>query len=150
NLKLMNENKVSIPVSIEEKARAFSARAYTLIYLAVDGEVKGLAGITDRIKDSAKEAIQQLKQEGIEVYMLTGDHEATAAAASKEVGIMHWKSNVSPAFKQGFVKELQSSGKVVAMAGDGINDSAALAQADVSIAMGKGSDIALDVARMAI
>ncbi|MCO5286110.1 MAG: heavy metal translocating P-type ATPase [Chitinophagaceae bacterium] len=150
NLKLMNENKVSIPVSIEEKARAFSARAYTLIYLAVDGEVKGLAGITDKIKDSAKEAIQQLKREGIEVYMLTGDHEATAAAVSKEVGITNWKSNVSPAFKQDFVKELQSARKVVAMAGDGINDSAALAQADVSIAMGKGSDIALDVARMAI
>ncbi|MCO6496894.1 MAG: copper-translocating P-type ATPase [Chitinophagaceae bacterium] len=150
NLKLMHKNKVTIPVSIETKAKEFSEKAYTLIYLSVDGEVKGVAGITDKIKETAKEAISTLRKEGIEVYMLTGDHEATAAAVAKEVGIDHWQSNVSPGFKQDFVKQLQSQGKVVAMAGDGINDSAALAQADVSIAMGKGSDIALDVARMAI
>lgn len=150
NEALMKERSVSVSPDIREKAKLFSDKAYTLVYLATNGEVRGLAGITDKIKDSAAKAVASLKKEGIEVYMLTGDHEATAAMVAKAVGIDDWKSGVSPFIKQEFVKELQSQGKMVAMVGDGINDSAALAQANVSIAMGKGSDIALDVARMAI
>jgi Cu2+-exporting ATPase len=87
---------------------------------------------------------------GIEVYMLTGDNEMTAKAVSEKVGIKHYKAEVLPEHKAAFVKQLQQQGKVIAMVGDGINDSTALAQADVSIAMGKGSDIAMDVAKMTI
>jgi len=87
---------------------------------------------------------------GIDVYMLTGDNEATARAIAEETGIRNYKAEVLPQQKAGFIKELQQQGKVVAMAGDGINDSTALATADVSIAMGKGSDIAMDVAKMTI
>ena len=94
--------------------------------------------------------MQALKGLGIEVYMLTGDNEQTAAAIAKQTGIEQYRAGVMPDFKADFVKELQAKGKVVAMVGDGINDSQALAQADVSIAMGKGSDIAIDVAKMTI
>lgn len=87
---------------------------------------------------------------GIEVYMLTGDNEATAKAISQQTGILHYISEMLPQDKSVFVSQLQSRGKIVAMVGDGINDSAALAQANVSIAMGKGSDIAMDVAKMTI
>ena len=87
---------------------------------------------------------------GIDIYMLTGDNEATAASVAKEAGIPHYRAEVLPAQKAGFIKELQQQGKRVAMVGDGINDSAALAQADLSIAMGKGCDIAIDVAKMTI
>ena len=95
-------------------------------------------------------AIEKLQKSGIEVYMLTGDNEMTAKAVSEKVGIKHYKTEVLPEHKAAFVKQLQEKGKVVAMVGDGINDSSALAQADVSIAMGKGSDIAMDVAKMTI
>ena len=106
--------------------------------------------IADQIKASSKEAIQQLKQMDIEIYMVTGDNEKTAAAVSKKVGIKNFKSEVFPSEKAAFVKELQQQGKKVAMVGDGINDSEALAQSDVSIAMGKGTDIAMDVAKMTL
>ena len=106
--------------------------------------------ISDKIKDSSVDAIRQLRENGIDVYMLTGDNEQTAKAIARQVGIDHYKAGVLPAQKSDFVKELQAAGKVVAMVGDGINDSSALAQADVSIAMGKGSDIAMDVAKMTI
>lgn len=106
--------------------------------------------IADQIKATSKQAIQQLQKDGIKVYMLTGDNEQTAKAVADEVGVTEFKANVLPADKAAFVKQLQEKGKVVAMVGDGINDSTALAQADVSIAMGKGSDIAMDVAKMTI
>lgn len=95
-------------------------------------------------------AIEALQKSGIEVYMLTGDNEMTAKAVSEKVGIAHYKAAVLPENKANFVKQLQQQGKVVAMVGDGINDSTALAQADVSIAMGKGSDIAMGVAKMTL
>lgn len=91
-----------------------------------------------------------MQKKGIEVYMLTGDNEQTASAVARQVGLKHLKAEVLPSDKADFIKDLQSKGKVVAMVGDGINDSHALAQADVSIAMGKGSDIAMDVAKMTL
>src|SRR5207245_7152447 len=96
------------------------------------------------------DAVKELQAAGVEVYMLTGDNQYTAKAIAEQVGIQHFKAEVLPANKADFVKQLQQQGKIVAMVGDGINDSNALAQADVSIAMGKGSDIAMDVAKMTI
>ncbi len=150
NAKLMDRIQVSIPISISEKAKEFSYKAYTLIYFADEKEVKGIIGISDQIKSTTPEAIAKLQKEGLEVIMVTGDHEEAARAIARETGIKDYRANASPSDKSNFVKDLQSKGKIVAMVGDGINDSAALAQADVSIAMGKGSDIAIDVARMAI
>jgi len=106
--------------------------------------------ITDRIKDSSPEAIQKLQQMGIEVHMLTGDNQSTAKAIAAQVGIHEYRAEMLPRHKADYVKDLQSKGKVVAMVGDGINDSTAMATADVSIAMGQGSDIAMDVAKMTI
>jgi len=104
----------------------------------------------DRVKDSSMEAISSLKDLGIRVYMLTGDNKATAEYISSKVGITEFVSSALPVDKSNFIKGLQSQGYVVAMVGDGINDSAALAQADLSIAMGSGSDIAMDVAGVTI
>jgi len=120
------------------------------IIMSEDDMIAGHIYISDKIKPSSAYAIAQLKQQGIDVYMLTGDNEKTAATVAKSVGIDHYKAGMLPGDKADFVKALQSQGKVVAMAGDGINDSQALAQADVSIAMGKGSDIAMDVAKMTL
>jgi Cu2+-exporting ATPase len=106
--------------------------------------------IADQIKPSSQKAINDLHKEGIKVYMLTGDNEQTAKAVADELGIDDYRADVLPAEKAEFAKKLQDEGKIVAMVGDGINDSNALAQADVSIAMGKGSDIAMDVAKMTI
>jgi Cu2+-exporting ATPase len=112
--------------------------------------VLAILAISDEIKESSAYAIKTLQDRGIDVYMLTGDNKQTAKAVAEQVGIDHFKAEVMPSDKADFVKELQARGKVVAMVGDGINDSHALAQADVSIAMGKGSDIAMDVAKMTL
>lgn len=120
------------------------------IIVVEDEKIVGYINITDKVKPTSARAITKLKRQGITIYMLTGDNEKTAAAVAQSVGIEHYKSGMLPADKAAFVKSLQDEGKVVAMAGDGINDSQALAQADVSIAMGKGSDIAMDVAMMTL
>jgi Cu2+-exporting ATPase len=124
--------------------------AKTVIYFSNETQALAVIAIADTIKETSKEAVRQLQNEGIEVYMLTGDNATTAKAISEETGIKNFKAEVLPEHKANFVKELQQQGKVVAMVGDGINDSTALAQADVSIAMGQGSDIAMDVAKMTI
>ncbi|MDO8999378.1 MAG: copper-translocating P-type ATPase [Bacteroidota bacterium] len=124
--------------------------ANTVILFSNETNLLAAISIADKIKDTSAEAIKQLQTNGIEVYMLTGDNEQTAKAVSQQTGIEHFKANVLPAQKSEFIKELQAKGEIVAMVGDGINDSNALAQADVSIAMGKGSDIAMDVAKMTI
>ena len=118
--------------------------------LASSKEVLALIFIADQVKDSSAKAIKALQKQGIEVYMLTGDNLQTANIIAQKVGISHIKAQVKPADKQDFVKELQAQGKIVGMVGDGINDSQALAQADVSIAMGKGSDVAMEVAQLTI
>lgn len=127
-----------------------TAQAQTVIGIAIDGQHTGLAAIADQLKATSREAVAKLHAQGIEVYMLTGDNAQTAAAVARQVGIDSFQAEVKPDDKMQFVKKLQSAGKIVAMVGDGINDSQALAQADVSVAMGKGSDIAMDVAKMTL
>lgn len=150
NKKLMARNTIALSTEHETLADAWRNEAKTVIYFASEKELLAIIAIGDEIKESSRKAIQTLQQRGIEVYMLTGDNEQTAASVAQSVGIKEFKAEVLPDEKQLFVKNLQARGKVVAMVGDGINDSQALAQADVSIAMGKGSDIAMDVAKMTL
>ena len=150
NMKFLEENQIIIDNSLVEKAREWSEDAKTVIWFANSKSALAVLAIADQIKNTSKNAIAELQNNGIEVFMLTGDNEATAKAVAHSVGINHYKAEVLPDQKADFVKQLQKEGKIVAMVGDGINDSTALAQADVSIAMGKGSDIAMDVAKMTI
>lgn len=150
NAKLMAENRVNIPQDIQQKAGKWQEAAKTVVFFSNDQEVLAVLAIADKIKATSKSAIEKLKKKGVDVYMLTGDNNQTAQAVAKEVGLTDFKGEVLPSDKADFVKELQSQGKVVAMVGDGINDSHALAQADVSVAMGHGSDIAMDVAKMTL
>ena len=150
NEKLLSENEIVINSELRQKADILSKDSKTVIWFANSQNVLAVIAITDKIKETSAKAIQQLHSSSIEVYMLTGDVESTAKEIAAKVGVDHYKAGVLPLEKATFVKQLQSEGKVVAMVGDGINDSAALAQADLSIAMGKGSDIAIDVAKMTI
>lgn len=147
---LLDQNKISISEDIMTAANTWLNEAKTVIFFADEQQAQAAIAISDEIKQTSIEAIRLLKHSGIEVYMLTGDNNQTAKAIAEKTGIDHYKAEVLPADKSEFVKQLQAEGKVVAMVGDGINDSNALTQADVSIAMGKGSDIAMDVARMVI
>lgn len=122
----------------------------SIVLFADDSKVLAAIAVNDSIKATSIKAIKELREQDIEVYMLTGDNEQSAKNVAEQVGITHYKSNVLPSDKSDFIKQLQAKNKTVAMVGDGINDSAALAQADVSIAMGKGTDIAMDVAKMTI
>lgn len=128
----------------------WQSEAKTVIVFADKRQILAVFGITDPIKSTSLQAVESLQSAGIEVFMLTGDNVFTAQKVAKSVGIQHFKAQVLPSDKAAFVAELQQQGKIVAMVGDGINDSHALAQADVSIAMGKGSDIAMDVAKMTL
>jgi Cu2+-exporting ATPase len=150
NKALLDAHQASVNEEQARNAAQWLNEAKTVVYFARDKQAIGLMAVADKVKATSEQAVKQLEEQGIEVYMLTGDNAQTAAAISKQVGIKHYKAGVMPAYKAEFVKELQQKGKVVAMVGDGINDSQALAQADVSIAMGKGSDIAIDVAKMTI
>ncbi|WP_420317869.1 heavy metal translocating P-type ATPase [Ekhidna sp.] len=150
NRKLISENNISISLPLNQNAGWLQQEAKTVIYFANEHQVLAVLAIADQVKASSKQAIQTLQDRDIDVYMLTGDNHQTAGAVADQVGLKHFKAEVMPSEKADFVKELQAQGKVVAMVGDGINDSHALAQADVSIAMGKGSDIAMDVAKMTL
>ena len=150
NRKLMSENSIDIDAGLKKKADEWSKSSKTVIWFSNDKTALALLAISDQIKKTSVAAIEQMQNMGIDLYMLTGDNEATANAIAKETGIDHYKAEVLPQHKADFIKDLQNKGKVVAMVGDGINDSTALATADVSIAMGKGSDIAMDVAKMTI
>lgn len=150
NGKLLTEMNVAVSEEIKNTASGWQSEAKTVIYFANKMNVIGLLAIADKIKSTSSEAIVVLQNKGIEVYMLTGDNEQTAKAVASQVGLANFKSEMLPADKADFIKQLQATGKIVAMVGDGINDSQALAQADISIAMGKGSDIAMDVAKMTL
>ncbi|MCD7817087.1 MAG: copper-translocating P-type ATPase, partial [Bacteroides sp.] len=150
NTPLLKEKGIVIPETALTKAQKLTTEAKTIIWLADDKQVLALTAISDTLKPTSSEAIHLLQKRGIDVYMLTGDNEATACAIAEKAGIRHYRAGVLPEEKAHFIQSLQQAGKHVAMVGDGINDSAALAQADLSIAMGKGSDIAMDVAKMTI
>lgn len=150
NQKLLADYQVIIPEISSAEIKAWQNEAKTVVCFARDTELLAIIGIADKIKETSAKAIMDLQNQGIEVYMLTGDNIQTAKAVAQKVGLKNFKAEVMPSDKADFIKQLQNQGKVVAMVGDGINDSHALAQADVSIAMGKGSDIAMDVAKMTI
>ena len=146
----MEENHLTIAGSLQRQARIWSEEAKTVVYFAGQGQVLAIAAIADPVKPTSAAAVQELRRMGVEVYLLTGDNPQTAAAVAAQVGIEHFRAETKPADKDAFVQELQRQGKIVAMVGDGINDSQALARADVSIAMGKGADIAMEVAKMTL
>ncbi len=150
NKNLLDQQGINIANSLLEKALAWSKQAQTVVWFANSKEALAVIAIADTIKPTSKQAIKQLHNMGIEVYMLTGDNEATALAIAEKTDIKHFKSDMLPQDKASFIQSLQQKGRIVAMVGDGINDSTALANANVSIAMGQGSDIAMDVASMTI
>lgn len=150
NLSLLNDNHITIASHLQELANKWTQKAKTLVWFADSTQAIAAIALTDEIKQTSAEAISQLQKMGVEVYMLTGDNAISAQAISRKVGINHYKAGVLPNEKALFIKELQANGKTVGMVGDGINDSAALAQADLSIAMGQGSDIAVDTAMATI
>jgi len=150
NEKLMISLNLDIPNNLSEKAEALKMEAKTVVYFSNDTQVVAIIAVADRVKENAAAAISQIQQMGINVYMLTGDNTQTASVIAKSVGISNYQANVMPADKGHFVKQLQAEGKVVAMAGDGINDSHALAQSDVGIAMGSGTDIAMESAAITL
>ena len=145
NIQLMQALDIEV-ADLSEKAEAARAEGQTVMLIAIDGKAAGLIGVADPIKASTLEAIYQLHKEGVQVLMLTGDSHTTAHAVAKQLGITHVESEVLPDQKARIVKQLQSMNKVVAMAGDGINDAPALAQANVGIAMGTGTDVAMESA----
>jgi P-type Cu+ transporter len=143
--KLMKENSVDI-LRHEERMVRLEAEGKTAMLVAIDGELAGIIAVADTIKKNAKAAIQALKRLGIDVYMVTGDNERTAKAIAKQAGIDHVYAEVLPEDKANIVEKLQREGKRVAMVGDGINDAPALAKADIGMAIGTGTDVAIETA----
>lgn len=141
---------ISFTVEQEEKIAEWSVKAYTLMALTDGYTVLGLLALTDALKPSSVEAVSALKDLGLSVCILTGDAETTAAAVAREIGADSYQARLLPSDKTSYIKKLQNEGHRVAMVGDGINDSAALAQADLSVAMGNGSDIAMDAAMITL
>ncbi len=150
NESLLTLNQISIPENLKQKAIEVQEKAHTISYVARENEVLGFISFSDKIKESSKKAVQQLLSEGIDVIMMTGDNEHTAKAVADELGIKHFKANCHPEDKLNEVKKLQQQGKIVAMTGDGINDSPALAQANIGIAMGTGTDVAIESAEITL
>jgi P-type Cu+ transporter len=142
NIALMRQLGISTK-PIDQQAETLRRAGQTVMYVAWDGLLAGLIGVADPIRESTQQAIQELKREGIKVVMLTGDNHTTAAAVAQTLGI-EFQAEVSPAQKAEAVKKMQEEGAVVAMAGDGVNDAPALAQAQVGIAMGTGTDVAME------
>ncbi len=145
NLKLFDELGINA-AELAASADGLRAEGQTVMLLAIDGKAAGLLGVADPVKDSTPEAVRALHEEGIQVIMLTGDNRATAEAVARKLGIDRIEAEVLPEQKAAVVKSLQAEGRIVAMAGDGINDAPALAQAQVGIAMGTGTDVAMESA----
>jgi Cu+-exporting ATPase len=143
NLRLMTERGVELK-DLRERAAAFTEAGRTALYVAIDGEAAGVLAVADEIKADSKEAVGAMQRMGLEVVMLTGDSRRTAEAVAREVGITRVLAEVLPEGKAAEVKKLQAEGRRVAMVGDGINDAPALAQADIGIAIGTGTDVAIE------
>lgn len=144
NKKLMEQVNATLSKALDQQVIAEQEQGKTVSYISVANEVQGFVTITDAIKETSKQAIKALQQKGIEVIMLTGDNQRTAKSVADILGLAHFKAECLPEDKLNFIKALQSQGKVVAMAGDGINDAPALAQANIGIAMGTGTDVAIE------
>ncbi|MCB9230475.1 MAG: copper-translocating P-type ATPase [Bacteroidia bacterium] len=150
NLALMTDLKVEITPELETRARAWKEEAQTVVYFALNGSVVGLAGLSDVLRPQAAEIISRIKSLGITPIMATGDQEDAARVIARQSGISEVYAGLLPAGKAGLIQELKAKGRKVAMIGDGINDSPALAASDVGIAMGSGTDIAMDTARVVL
>lgn len=150
NISLVEENGINI--SVEEKfvLDAWTEMARTVVLFANSEKIIAIIAIEDKIKESSVEAISELMNKNIEVHILTGDNQRTAESVANKLGVIYYRAGCLPEEKSAYIKSLQDRGSCVAMVGDGINDSLALAQSDVSIAMGQGTDIAMDVAKMTI
>ncbi|MDD3990468.1 MAG: heavy metal translocating P-type ATPase, partial [Bacteroidales bacterium] len=135
---------------MEQERERIKGEGKSVVFFGRDDMVLAIISVADKVKESSVEAVSELKKRGIDVYMLTGDNRGNASLVASAVGIEHFRSDTLPADKEAFVEELRAEGKRVAMVGDGINDAQALARADVSIAMGKGTDIAMDVAMITL
>ena len=146
NQKFMSYHGVSIPSDLTEKAAELQKSAYSVVWVSVDGKAAGLLGITDPIKDTTYSAIQVLHDLNLKIIMLTGDNSKTAEAVAQKLSIDEVHAELSPTDKHNIIKKLKADGLIVAMAGDGINDAPALAEADVGIAMGTGTDVAIESA----
>jgi Cu2+-exporting ATPase len=149
NAKLMHEHQVKLG-DLELRAATLAERGRTPIFVAVDGRAAGVVAVADAIKPSAREAVTRLRELGIEVVMMSGDNRRTAEAVAKELGIDRVFAEVLPAQKASYITQLQQEGKRVAMVGDGVNDAPALAQADIGIAIGAGTDVAIETARVVL
>ena len=145
NSKLMQDNLIDLS-KVKDKSDDLSSRALTIIFVAIDREIKALISIEDPIKDTAIEAIKELKRIGITPILITGDNFNTASAISSQAGIDEFRAEVLPADKARIISEYQNKNNIVAMVGDGINDAPALAQADVGVAIGTGTDVAIETA----
>ena len=150
NKKLMEQVKISVSDDLENQIITEQKLGKTVSYIAIDGMAVGFVSITDAIKKSSAAAIKELMRQGVEVIMLTGDNVNTAKAVADELNLSSYKASCLPEDKLNEIKRLQSEGKIVAMAGDGINDAPALAQADIGIAMGTGTDVAIESAKITL
>jgi len=144
--KFLGESGVTIPDELKNEAQRLQEKAQTTVWLAVNGDAIGILGIADPIKETSKQAVRVLHQMGLKVIMCTGDNRRTAESVARELGIDEFRAEVMPDEKIDIVKKLRSQGAIVAMAGDGINDAPALAAAQVGIAMGTGTDVAIESA----
>jgi len=149
NRALMKETNISL-ANFEEDIIKLESEGKTVVVLALGNKIKGLLAVADTLKEESKKAVTCLKKEGLEVWMITGDNERVARAIARQVGIENIMAQVLPQEKAEKVKELQKTGKLVAMAGDGINDAPALAQAELGIAMGEGTDVAMESAEITL
>jgi Cu2+-exporting ATPase len=150
NRSLMEDNQVDIPEHTEKGVSSAEIAVATEVYVAKNGQAELLFSIEDEVKPTSLKAIRELKESGIQVHMLTGDNRKVAKQLANEIGIDDFEAEVMPEDKLNYVKKLQSQGHKVAMVGDGINDSPALAQADIGIAMGKGTDVAIESAEITL
>lgn len=149
NMKLMKDRNIETPL-IQTEIDKLLDQGKTLMAIAIDGKIAGVVAVADPIKSSAKKSIEKMKELGLEVAMITGDNKKTAEAIGKELGISRIFSEVLPEEKSNYVKKLQDEGKFVAMVGDGVNDAPALAQADIGIAIGAGTDVAIETANIVL